>query len=337
MKNKHPVKQIIAKFLMLSIVAAYFTPIFNLRAMALTIEHNDYYYIASALDTNQVLDVSAGSHRNGANIQLYQKNGSNAQLFKIVPSSDEGYYTIINKGSGKVLDVEGGQSESGTNVQLYEHNGTQAQQWQIYLANNSNENIYIISRCGKYLDACGGYSGNGTNIWIYDGNSTLAQEFKLIPYINTTYETVSLEFNDCNEWQKEIEKAQRSITFGGSLATNPSGNTYYTGKIITGMTVLSWKTINIKIPLSGPGNPYKWEKISLPSEIQYKLHTHNNDVKMWFSVSNLKFYQQCECGYRDEWTWEVPLPDLTENTDAQTTDSVIKAIAPQQKVLYTIQ
>lgn len=337
MKSKHLVKRMTKRMLLILLAVIFLFPLPNICVEALTIDPSDYYYIASAIDTNQVVDVSGGSHHNGANIQLYKKNGTDAQLFKIVRSSEDGYYNIINKGSEKALDVEGGGTESGTNVQLYEQNGTQAQQWQLFLKNESCENIYIVARCGKFLDACGGESKNGTNIWIYDGNYTLAQEFILIPYINTTYETVTIEFSDLDSWKEEMMNMYCRLSLGGNYAVNPSGNTYYTGKIVTDMNVLSWKTINIKVPLSGPGNPYKWEEISLPCEIQYKLHTHNNEVKMWFNVSSFVFYQQCECGYRDEWRCDVPWPDLTPNTDTQTTDSVIRAIKPQHKVLYNVQ
>ena len=314
-----------------------FASTFSIKAYALDIYLNEYYYIASAMDTNKVLDVSGGSHRDGTNIQLHQKNGTDAQLFKIIRSSD-GYFSIINKGSGKALDVQGGGTASRTNVQLYRQNNTQAQQWQFYYAYGSNENVSIRARCGKFLDVSGGSTQNGTNIWIYDGNNSMAQAFKLVPYINTTYQTVTLSFYDLNSWMQQMELAQRNATFGGKNVTNPSGNTYYNGKIITGMTVLEWKPINVRIPLAGPGNPYRTETVNLPSKIRFSLHSHDTNVKAWFTVSNLNFWQQCECGYRDEWTWAVPLPDyMTEWTDAQTTGSVIRSIAPNHRVLYTVQ
>lgn len=140
MKNN----QIVKKTLSILLTSICLIFLCGIRVNALTIESGDYYYIASALNTNQVLDVSGGSHRNGANIQLYQRNGTDAQLFKIVRSSEEGYYNIINKGSEKALDVEGGRTQSETNVQLYEQNGTQAQQWQLFLKNDTSEYIYIL-------------------------------------------------------------------------------------------------------------------------------------------------------------------------------------------------
>ena len=336
MKNKDLFKRVIIKIFSIILVSLSVASMYSFESKALSIYTDEYYYIASALDTNQVLDVANGSHRNGANIQLYRRNGTDAQLFKIVRSQEEGYYYIVNKGSDKVLDVAGGRTESGTNVQLYEQNFTQAQQWQFYLKDETSESVYIVSRCGKFLDACGGRSENGTNIWIYDGNNTMAQEFILIPYVNTTYQTFTLEFDDIDSWRSQIEEVQWNITSGGEWITNPSGYTYYSGRIITGINVLAWKTIEVPIQQYGPGNSYEWVEINLPYVVQYKLHTHNDEVRMWIDFSNINFWQQCECGYRDEWTWEIPWPDLTSNTDTQTTESVINSIRPQQYVMYTV-
>lgn len=294
---------------------------------------NEYCYIASALDPNMVLDISGGNIQDGTNIQLYKRNGTNAQLFKLVESEVEGYYYIVNKGSEKVLDVQGGGTTSQTNVQLYTKNNTQAQHWKIYPAYNSNENISFMARCGKFLDVSRGDAQNGTNIWIYDGNNTKAQAFKLIPYVNTTYVTKTLTFDSLDTWKQEIEKTERSIlSIDGRLHTNPSGNLYYTGSIISGIEILETKSIRVKYPVSGPGNPYIWKTMELPSKIQFKLHKHNDKVNMLSIVSSLMFWQQCECGYRDEWEWEVPWPDTS---DTQTTNEVIKAL-PKQQVLYRL-
>ena len=330
--GKMQVKRILS-FALVTCTIFMCLPLMWTGANALTISLDEYYYIASALNNNMVLDVSAGSTRDGANIQLYKRNGTNAQLFKIVRSEVDGYYYIVNKGSGKVLDVAGGKSESQTNVQLYTKNGTQAQHWKLYMAYNSSENVSFMARCGKFLDVSGGNTKNGTNIWIYDGNNTKSQAFKLIPYVNTTYITTTLEFDSLETWRDALEKAQRSAApLDGVMHINPSGNTYYTGSIVTGMDILETRSIRIKLPLQGPGNPYRWETVQLPSKIRFKLHKHNDDVKMWFTGSALRFWQQCECGYRDEWGWEIPFPDTS---DAQTTSSVIKAL-PRLQVLYKL-
>ena len=309
-------------------------PFMQTTAKALTVSLNEYYYIASALDNNMVLDVTGGSSKDGTNIQLYKRNGSNAQLFKIIESEVPGYYYIVNKGSGKVLDVQGGNTASQTNVQLYTKNNTQAQHWKLYMAYNSDENVSFMARCGKFLDVSGGNAKNGTNIWIYDGNNTKAQAFKLIPYVDTIYITKTLTFDSFDTWQSEFERVRQSVvSTDGGLRINPSGNTYYSGSIIVGMEILETKSIKLKYPLPGPGNPYTWKVVQLPSKIQFKLHKHNDKVNMWFTGSSLNFWQQCECGYRDEWKWDIPWPDTS---DAQTSSTVIKAL-PKQQILYRLQ
>lgn len=173
-------RRILSLLMGLLLLATCFT-LLTPNACAVQVHLNKYYYIASALNENMVVDVSGGGHADGTNIQLYERNGSDAQLFMLVKSEVDGYYYIVNKGSGKVLDVAGGGTASQTNVQLYTKNGTQAQHWKPYLAYNSSTNVSFMARCGKFLDVSGGNTANGTNLWIYDGNNTLAQAFHLIP------------------------------------------------------------------------------------------------------------------------------------------------------------
>lgn len=61
------------------------------------------YHIASALNTNYVLDLTSGSSSNGANIQLYKNSFIDNQSFTVKYLSN-GYYEISSVKSGKVLD-----------------------------------------------------------------------------------------------------------------------------------------------------------------------------------------------------------------------------------------
>ena len=65
---------------------------------------NGTYIIKSAVNQDYVLDVEAGSKKDGANVQLYKRNDSNAQKW-IIKKIDNKYYTITSVGSNKVLDV----------------------------------------------------------------------------------------------------------------------------------------------------------------------------------------------------------------------------------------
>jgi lipoprotein-anchoring transpeptidase ErfK/SrfK len=141
------------------------------------------YVIASHQNGFKVLDVSGGSAKSKANIQLYDANGSNAQKFDVkwVASDDEdgGYYLIVNKGSGKVVDICGGADADGTNIWQYDQNGTDAQKWEILPAGDGA--YYILAKKnGKVIDVQYGSMKNGTNIWLYSKNGTKAQKFNFL-------------------------------------------------------------------------------------------------------------------------------------------------------------
>lgn len=93
--------------------------------------NTDGSYTIVHLNTGDVLDIYAGLNQSGANVQIYDSNGSNAQKFFIHKTLD-GYYVLRPKCSAyAVLDVAGGSTAAGANVQIYESNGTAAQKFKI--------------------------------------------------------------------------------------------------------------------------------------------------------------------------------------------------------------
>ncbi|MCI8760757.1 MAG: hypothetical protein HFJ34_06590 [Clostridia bacterium] len=150
---------------------------FKLDKLDRTIEDGNYV-IRSALDNNKVLDVEYGSKTSGTNVQLYDYNGSNAQIWNITYVKD-GYYKISSQlDNNLVIDVSGGSKNNGANVQVYSNNNSKAQQWFIKEAENGY--YYLISRCNVLnLDITSAQTKNGTNIQMYKGNFSKAQKFKL--------------------------------------------------------------------------------------------------------------------------------------------------------------
>ena len=139
---------------------------------------NGTYTLVSALNNNYVVDISGGDTSSGANCQLYQSNGTDAQKFTFTYNSD-GYYTITNINSGKVLDCATGGSENGLNVWQYDSNSTSAQRWK--LSEVGGGYYTITCKCnGKCLDVSGGNVYNGNNIQIYESNGTASQHWKLV-------------------------------------------------------------------------------------------------------------------------------------------------------------
>lgn len=150
------------------------------------------YFIQSAVNQGYVLDVRWASGDNRANVQLYEKNDSNAQRWRI--SHDEnGYLTLTNAGSGKVLDVNSAGTANETNIQLYETNGSKAQRW--VLSQNSTlddlayahrnelkDGVYTIQSAvhrGYVLDVSGGSHSNYANVQLYQSNGTGAQKWRV--------------------------------------------------------------------------------------------------------------------------------------------------------------
>lgn len=114
-----------------------------------------YYYISSALDENQVLDISKGSLSNSANLQIWKKDKVLQQKFKVIYSEEDSTYELVSCKSGKAIDVEGGYKKAGTNVWQYTRNQTAAQKWIIEDAKDGY--VYIKSKCNDlYMDVlCG--------------------------------------------------------------------------------------------------------------------------------------------------------------------------------------
>ena len=86
--------------------------------------------ITSVANKKLVTDVTGASTANGARVQLYSSNNTNAQKYRF-ESIGNGTYKIINANSGKVLDVSGGSTANGAALQQYTSNNTVAQQWTV--------------------------------------------------------------------------------------------------------------------------------------------------------------------------------------------------------------
>lgn len=134
------------------------------------------YTVASAANGSMVLDVNGASKQNGGNVQLYTSNGTSAQSWRIVNTS-EGYVRIENVGSSRVLDVASGSAKAGTNVQQYEWNASRAQLWLPVQQENGSYVLYSALGHGLVLDVKSGSMKNGANIQVYTNNGTAAQKF----------------------------------------------------------------------------------------------------------------------------------------------------------------
>lgn len=133
------------------------------------------YEIRSAKNNGFVLDVSNGSTLAGANIQLWQSNGTQAQAFKVSHDSN-GFVTFTSVKSGKVLDVFDGKAKPYQNVWQFNSNNSRAQKW-IVQKTSSGYKIMSAIDTNYVLDLYNGSVRNEGNIQVYPSNDTIAQRW----------------------------------------------------------------------------------------------------------------------------------------------------------------
>ena len=135
------------------------------------------YTIASAIDSNYVLDVASASKANGANVQVYEKNGTNAQKFTF--KYIDGYYQIINMASGKALDIEDGNLVPTTNIQQWTASVTNDNQLFSVKKNIDGTYSFISKATGLVMDVKSGKARNKANVQGYTSNNSNAQKYIL--------------------------------------------------------------------------------------------------------------------------------------------------------------
>ena len=86
------------------------------------------YSICTSANKRQGMDVADWSKNNGAQVQLYEYNGTRNQQFIVVEKGD-GYYQFVSRLSGKVIEIPNSSKDNGEWIKLYDNNGTNTQQW----------------------------------------------------------------------------------------------------------------------------------------------------------------------------------------------------------------
>lgn len=153
----------------------------NLAAQNKNTLADGVYEINSVKNSNYTLDVNSASTRNGANVQLYLRNGTQAQAFRVSHDS-QGFVTFTNINSGKVIDLDGAITKNGRNIHQYASNGTRAQKW-IVQQSGSGYSIVSAIDTSFALDIRNGTVYSGSNIQLYKSNNTAAQQWTFSKYV----------------------------------------------------------------------------------------------------------------------------------------------------------
>ncbi|MEU3827770.1 chitinase [Streptomyces sp. SID486] len=101
------------------------------------------------------LDIAGASSADGAPVQLYDCNGTNAQQWTV---GSDGTIRAL----GKCLDVTGNSTADGAKAQLWTCTGGANQKWTVTAAHD-----IVNPQAGKCLDVTDNNSANGTRIQIW--------------------------------------------------------------------------------------------------------------------------------------------------------------------------
>lgn len=144
------------------------------------------YEIEKAGSGMTMQDISGCSPENGANAQLWNRNGSGAGRFRLTYDSRFGAYKIVCSGTGLALDVKSANFSSGASVQQFSRNDTAAQRWVIEAR---EDGVYATASAGNLslaLDAKWVSTSDGTNVRIFTASGAYAQGWKLVSIANKT-------------------------------------------------------------------------------------------------------------------------------------------------------
>ena len=180
---------------------------------------SDSYNIAIKHNENKVLDVDGGMKEDGANVQIWDFNSVNQQIFKI-EYIDDTYCKITARHSDKVLAVE------TNNVIQTEYTGADEQLWSCEIAGDGYYKIKSKST-NLYLDVAGNGIANGTNVQVYIGNTSNAQQFKF-KELSIKYGIDVSKYNGNINWSevRKSGKVDYAIIRAGYRG-------FVTGKIVT--------------------------------------------------------------------------------------------------------
>lgn len=152
---------------------------------------NSAYTIASSINQGYVVDMPGASTASGTAIQLYEKNGTAAQTYRI-ESLDDGTYRLVCEASGKVLEAP---SDDSYAVTQEPWTGSNAQRWALSLTDDGMLQFWAQLDGGTFcLDLDGATIANGQPIGIYEPNGTNAQKWRISEVANasTIYQQLSI-------------------------------------------------------------------------------------------------------------------------------------------------
>ena len=111
----------------------------------------DGYFVLKDEHSKKVIDVDYGIAENGRRIQLWEFNGSPAQLWKLIPAGNGGFIICSKINENYCIDIPNAVSTSGIAVHLWTKNGTPAQNFR-FIMNGAESGSSDIRKVINYAE-----------------------------------------------------------------------------------------------------------------------------------------------------------------------------------------
>ena len=192
----------------------------QLQSAAIVSSITEGDYVIRSAQNNKCIDIASSSTADGAKVQLWDCNGTNAQKFNLAPTSD-GYWKIINVNSGKGIDIKDVSYAQNAEVHQWSYVGGANQQFK-FVARGNNQFSIHARHTDMVIDLLWGSSTNGTGFVQYPYTGTANQLFTFDKVSSGGTGRGCLVANDGQTSLRFINKCSFDIDFAGNNITGGS-------------------------------------------------------------------------------------------------------------------
>ncbi len=185
-------KQKFKTFAAILVMLLYATTVFAaIPGAYANIAEGDYYLVPEA-NSGYALDVKGGGAASQQTaLQLYNKNGTDAQIFHIRRISGD-WYIIQHKRTGYVVNVQWGSFSNGTGLWLYHNDNTASCHWRFIKQNNGSYIIQSQLNSNPIMELQNNNVYPGGRIQLWAKHSGQAGRWKLVS-VNTSPNVNSMD------------------------------------------------------------------------------------------------------------------------------------------------
>jgi uncharacterized protein (TIGR02145 family) len=220
----------------------------------------------------------------GSNIQVWDLDNGHDRMFKLIKTSDKGYYEIqIGNTSNTRVDLQGGKTADGASIKTWDKNGKANQQFKFVHLGGGRFKI-LEKKSGKAIILSQAKNANGTNVCIWKNHNGEGVEWYLI----------------------DTKTKKPFIPNQGQSVTDIDGNTY---KVVQFDNVL-WMAEELKTTRYNDGTPIlnlpdleKWEDESAGAYAWYENDEENKKYGAIYNHYAVQTGKLCPTG------WKVPSVD----------------------------